>query len=165
MSGDAGWCHPVQRWRMKNSTGGPFLGWRRRVNQARNSGAAFMSVGNTRPELPTNVSIPKRAAQARTWLASNDLNKASICWRRCPYREANRSAGSECVKFRPPLPASKNLRPMLGMASNTCTSTPARDNTSAAINPAGPPPTTTTFFIMPNSILQKFKSCSAAIGH
>ena len=44
----------------------------------------------------------------------------------------------------PPLPASKNLRPTEGMASNTWTACPAACNTSAAISPAGPPPITAT---------------------
>src|SRR5450830_705223 len=54
------------------------------------------------------------------------------------------SCGSECVRFKPPLPASRNLRPTEGMASYRCTATPALASTSAAIRPAGPPPTTTT---------------------
>jgi hypothetical protein len=37
---------------------------------------------------------------------------------------------------------------MLGMASNRRTVTPALDNTSAAINPAGPAPTIATVFIV-----------------
>ena len=42
---------PCQRWRMWNCT--PLA--RMRCNQARSSGRLFMSVGNTRPEVPTNV--------------------------------------------------------------------------------------------------------------
>src|SRR4051812_38401450 len=52
--------------------------------------------------------------------------------------------GSECVRFRPPRPASRNLRPTEGMASNRSTAVPACASTSAAIKPAGPPPTTAT---------------------
>src|SRR5450830_1122095 len=54
------------------------------------------------------------------------------------------SCGSECVRFKPPLPASRNLRPTEGMAAYRCTTTPALASTSAAIRPDGPPPTTTT---------------------
>jgi hypothetical protein len=42
-----------------------------RCSQARSSGAAFMSVGNTRPEVPTKVSMPRPAAHARTAAPSN----------------------------------------------------------------------------------------------
>src|SRR3989442_5743788 len=55
-----------------------------------------------------------------------------------------RSKGSECVRFSPPLPASRNLRPTEGIASNNSTATPASASTSAAIRPAGPPPMTAT---------------------
>ena len=50
-----------------SATGSPLAGWRRRCSQARSSGAAFMSVGNTRCELPTKVVMPRPAAQSRTW--------------------------------------------------------------------------------------------------
>ena len=53
---------PSQRWRWWNTT--PCS--RKRCSQARSSGAAFMSVGKTRPEVPTKVSTPRPAAQART---------------------------------------------------------------------------------------------------
>lgn len=46
--------------------------------------------------------------------------------------------------FMPPTPASKNFRPTEGMVSYKSTRKPACDNTSAAINPAGPPPITAT---------------------
>src|SRR3954468_5513997 len=54
----------------------------------------------------------------------------------------NRSIGSEWVRFKPPRPASRNLRPTDGMASNISTWMPALAMTSAAIRPAGPPPMT-----------------------
>src|SRR3989338_3427712 len=46
--------------------------------------------------------------------------------------------------FMPPTPASRNLRPTEGMASNSSTRTPASARTSAAISRAGPPPMTAT---------------------
>ena len=57
-------------------------------------------------------------------------------------RDAKGSAASECVRFNPPRPASRNLRPTEGMASNRWTCAPAADRVSAAIRPAGPPPMT-----------------------
>ncbi len=99
-----------------------------------------MSVGKTRPEVPTNVSTPKPCAQARSCSAPKTLSSGSICARRSPKRDTKASKGSEWVRFSPPLPASKNLRPTEGMASNTCTEWPAWASISAAINPAGPPP-------------------------
>ncbi len=80
------------------------------------------------------ASGPKSRSQPAT--ASAAPNSPSP-WRKRPMKG---SRPSECVRFKPPLPASKNLRPADGMASNTATATPARDNTSAAIKPAGPAP-------------------------
>jgi hypothetical protein len=103
----------------------PRPGWRRRCSQARSSGAAFMSVGKTRCELPTKVSTPRPAAQARRFSGP----KAREQWRRCCARLAvargKASNGSAWVRLSPPLPASRNLRPTEGMASNRCTAPPA----------------------------------------
>ena len=54
-------AQPCQRWRTWNRT--PL--WRRRCSQARNKGAAFISLGNTRPEVPTKVSMPRVCTQVR----------------------------------------------------------------------------------------------------
>lgn len=73
---------------------------------------------------------------------------ADETWLQCgPKRLRNRARGSEWLRFKPPRPASKNLRPTEGIASNKFTATPAADSTSAAIKPAGPPPTTKTRWI------------------
>jgi len=123
-----------------------------------------MSVGKTRPELPTKVEMPRDSAQARTAGPSKTpkaLNKDAGNWSveladeladvladkeegafPARYRLRNGDSGSLWVKFNPPLPASKNLRPTEGMASKTTTCCPACDSTSAAINPAGPAPIT-----------------------
>ena len=39
---------------------------RRRCSQARSSGAAFISSGNTRPDVPTKVDTPSACTQARS---------------------------------------------------------------------------------------------------
>src|SRR5690606_30225437 len=57
-------------------------------------------------------------------------------------RCANRSRGSECVRFNLPLPAISTLRPTEPLASKSSTSTPAARAVSAPISPAGPPPMT-----------------------
>ena len=59
---------------------------------------------------------------------------------------AGRKAGaaSAWVRFMPPLPAIRNLRPTEGMASNNVTARPLCASRCAAIRPAGPPPTTAT---------------------
>ena len=73
---------------------------------------------------------------------------ADETWLQCgPKRLRNRARGSEWLRFKPPRPASKNLRPTEGMASNKSTATPAADSSSAAIKPAGPPPTTKTRWV------------------
>jgi hypothetical protein len=66
----------------------------------------------------------------------------SICARRSPYREANRSKGSAWVMFKPLLPAIRNFRPRDGIESYKSTFMPRVLMTSAAIKPAGPPPMT-----------------------
>ena len=135
---------PLQRWRMCICTGQPGAGWRRRYSQARSKGAAFISVGKTRPEEPTKVSMPKSCAQRRAPGPSNWASDAAKGSWAAPKRRAKISGGSLCVRFRPPRPASKNLRPTEGMASNRCTLCPALESTCAAISPAGPPPTMAT---------------------
>ena len=127
----------TQRCRMCSRTPRP----RSRCSQARSSGAAFRSRGKTRPELPTKVSTPRPAAHSRSAAGGNACSRGSTEARRSPKRVTKRSIGSLCVRFSPPLPASRNLRPTDGMASNKSTCTPARASTSAAIRPAGPPPT------------------------
>ena len=104
---------PSQRCRMQNRT--PEL--RNWCNQARSNGAAFMSVGKTRPELPTKVPIPKASAHSRNCGPSNAANMGCNAFSAQPYRLTKVLKLSECVKFRPPLPASKNLRPTDGMLS------------------------------------------------
>jgi hypothetical protein len=51
---------PRQRWRMWKRTPAARSRW----SQARSSGAAFIPAGNTRPELPTKVSIPSAWTQS-----------------------------------------------------------------------------------------------------
>ena len=98
---------PVQRWCTWNTT--PLS--RSRRTHARSIGAAFMSIGNTRPELPTKVSKPSSRVQARNASASNAASHVATSSRRSRYRAANSGGASECVRFRPPLPAIRNLRP------------------------------------------------------
>jgi hypothetical protein len=68
-----------QRWRMWNCTGTPVPpGWRSRCIQLRSSGAAFMSVGNTRPESRQRSRcpgpVPRRApARPETLQQRSDL--------------------------------------------------------------------------------------------
>jgi len=50
--------------------------------------------------------------------------------------------------FSPDLPASRNFRPKVGIASYTVTAWPAAERTSAAISPAGPPPMIAICFVM-----------------
>src|SRR5258707_7998208 len=59
-----------------------------------------------------------------------------------PYRAMNISNISECVRFKPPRPAMRNLRATEGMRSKTVTTAPPALSTSAAIRPAGPAPIT-----------------------
>ena len=129
---------PSQRCRMWNCTPAALS----RCSQARSSGAAFMSLGKTRPEVPTKVSTPSPCAHSRNCCGPSAASQGSTCARRSPKRDAKGSAASEWVRFRPPRPASRNLRPTDGMASNRCTCAPAADRVSAAIRPAGPPPMT-----------------------
>src|SRR3989344_5363953 len=110
---------PCQLWRVCTRT--PC--WRSRLSQARSKGAAFISCGKTRPELPTKAAS----------MGARALERSSKRW-------AKRSKGSECVMFRPPRPASRNLRPTDGMASNRSTRQPLVESFSAAMSPAGPPP-------------------------
>jgi hypothetical protein len=76
-----------------------------------------MSAGNTRPEVPTKVAMPSPSDQARTAGPS----KAATTFRSMSLggvkRCSNVAVGSECVRFKPPRPARRNLRPTDGMAS------------------------------------------------
>ena len=64
---------------------------------------------------------------------------------RAPHNALTKaSKGSPCVRFSPPTPASRNLRPTDGMASKTSTRQPPAASVSAAISPAGPAPMTAT---------------------
>ncbi len=56
----------------------------------------------------------------------------------------------KCVRFMPPLPAIRNLRPTNGIASNTSTRAPPAASASAAISPAGPSPTIATLTGFPS---------------
>ena len=76
--------------------------------------------------------MPKPCAQALNWSAPKSFSHSPTGLDCAPKRDTKAGAASACVKFKPPRPASKNLRPTEGMASKTCTSTPAADNTSAA---------------------------------
>ena len=58
--------------------------WRSRRSQARRSGAAFISVGNTRPDDPMKVSMPKSRAQARNAPAPKAASRGSSCFLRRP---------------------------------------------------------------------------------
>ena len=124
---------------------------RNRLSQARSSGADFISVGKMRPEDPTNVSIPSPRTHARSASGPKAARSGSSCLRRLPYRERNACDGSEWVRFKPPFPAKRNLRPTDGMASNKFTCAPPAKATSAAIRPAGPPPIMAT--LIPRSCL------------
>ncbi len=98
---------------------------RSRCSHARSKGAAFMSAGkhaagSADEGLDAQALAPRRAGPARRTAAAAARSAAGA--RRSATRTA--SNGSECVRFRPPLPASRNLRPAEGMASNTCTGLP-----------------------------------------
>ena len=128
--------NPIQRWRGMSRT--PWCSSRR--SQDRSSGEAFMTLGNTRPELPTKVSVPRPWAQLRMSCGGNSSSAGRSRAVALPKRVRNVSYSSEWVMLRPDLPASRNLRPNVGMASKTVTSQPEADKTSAAMRPAGPPP-------------------------
>ena len=57
---------------------------RRRLSQARNIGAAFLSTGNTRPDVPMKVSTPNAATQARNASAPNAASNGAIASTRSP---------------------------------------------------------------------------------
>src|SRR5512142_1132501 len=65
--------------------------------------------------------------------------------------------------FMPPTPASRNLRPTEGMASNSSTCTPPCASTSAAISPAGPPPMTATTGITRSFPLDRCRGFAADV--
>ena len=87
VAGVAASGQPSQRWRMWKRTPAA----RRRCSQARSSGAAFMSVGNTRPEVPTKVSMPSPCAHSRSASGPKARSSGSICARRSPKRAAKAS--------------------------------------------------------------------------
>lgn len=114
----------------------------KRLSHARSRGEAFIALGKTRPVLPVKMGWPRDCAHACT---SGGPNSASIglsheaAW---PYWAMKSVSGSSFVRFRPDLPAIRNLRPMLGLPSITCTRWLALASVSAAISPAGPAPIT-----------------------
>ena len=79
-----GWRSPSQRWRMWKLTGTPWAGWRKRCNQARSKGAAFMSAGNTRCVLPTKVSMPKPCTHWRNSAGPKWFSQGAMVSARSP---------------------------------------------------------------------------------
>ena len=58
--------------------------FRNRRSHERSNGAAFKSLGNTRPEVPTNVSMPSPRAQALSASGPKDASNGAICAHRAP---------------------------------------------------------------------------------
>ena len=56
-------------------------------------------------------------------------------------------AGFAMGEIEPAFPATRNLRPTEGLASNNVTRTPAEAATSAARRPDGPPPMTASWIV------------------
>src|SRR5690606_13514107 len=138
---------PTQRQRVRNSTPCP----RSRASQARNRGDAFIPTGNTRPVEPVNNPVPSPRAQSITCSGPNAPSLVLKYPRGCGGRQpplprlnrcANNSEGSALVRFNPDLPAIRNFRAGVGIASASRTDAPPCDRTSAAISPAGPAPMT-----------------------
>ena len=130
---------PSQRWRMWNCTVHRALSrrWRRRCSQARSSGAAFMSAGNTRPDVPTKVSMPSPCAQARRARAPKCAQQRLDG--RLPCAEARDEAIERLgVREVEPAacPASRNLRPDRGHGVHT--GAPARRRPTALRRPSAP---------------------------
>jgi len=48
------------------------------------SGAAFISVGKTRPEVPTKVSMPRPCIQSRSAVGLNAASQGASCPARAP---------------------------------------------------------------------------------
>ena len=88
-----------------------------RSSHARSSGEAFIALGNTRPEDPTNVSLPSPAAHSRTAALSNAARIGSKNARAAPNREKKSPIASAWVRFNPDLPAINSLRPTVGIPS------------------------------------------------
>ena len=128
--------NPCQRQRVRSSA--PALASRR--NQARSSGEAFIAVGKTRPDVPVNTSCPRPRAHA--WASAGPKAASIGASQPDPYFRMNNSRGSSFVRFSPDLPAIRNFRAGVGLASAITTLRPAKARTSAAISPAGPAPMT-----------------------
>jgi len=71
---------PSQRCRTWKAT----PSWRSRCSQARSRGAAFISVGKTRPEVPTKVSMPRPRIQARRASGPNSCSRGASRSRALP---------------------------------------------------------------------------------
>ena len=80
VSGGTPAAQPSQRWRMCRRKPWP----RSRCSQARSSGAAFISAGNTLPELPTKVLTSSPAAQSRRACGPSCCSQAATCGARSP---------------------------------------------------------------------------------
>ena len=81
--------------------------------------------GNTRPLEPTKVGSPNPAHHVRRSSGPKAASAGASRSAAGPYRERNADCGSLWVRFRPPRPASRNLRPTDGMWSWTVTLTPS----------------------------------------
>ena len=127
---------PSQRHRVRNCT--PRAS--NRFSHARSSGDAFIATGKTRPVEPTNTSWPRPVAHRTTSGGPNAESARAKAGETAPYAASKWS--SSFVRFRPDLPAIRNLRAGDGIWSAMTTETPASESTSAAISPAGPAPMT-----------------------
>ena len=90
----------------------------KRASHARTSGVDRNERGNTRPLDPTNVGSPRPGAPvAQVLRAEHVEHRCDPVGRRCRTGPRSSSRSSECVMFRPPWPASRNLRPTDGIRS------------------------------------------------
>ena len=79
-----------------------------RPSHARSNGDAFIATGNTRPVDPTNTSWPRPVAHRMTSGGPNPESARAKAGETSPYAASKWS--SSLVRFRPDLPAIRNLR-------------------------------------------------------
>jgi hypothetical protein len=108
----APFCHqPSQRWRAWNTTPAA----RSRCSQARSSGAAFISCGKTRPELPTKVDAEAMRPVAQVAAAESASQRPTARTAFAIARTKLRGLGMRQVE--PAAAGQQELAPTDGMAS------------------------------------------------